>query len=844
MKKSCCSFATAQTYDVSKTSYVYICWLFPLVLLLILQVNTAVSAQQDATGKLLISEVGYNTIGDDSLEEWFELVNIGDAPLLLDDIRVGDEETTGGGEGMLRFPDGVTVGAGETLLIAQTAVGFRNLFGFAPDFEIQASDTAVPDLPPSRLWATGDMALGNDGDELLLLQDNVIIDAVNYGDRTTFFAPSVATVLRGQSIARIPANCDTDTAADWETAVIPTPGSVTFSDECAAVIDPDTLEELPTIGEIQGVGDASPFVNQSVSFRGIMTGYHADTNASGITFYTIFVQEYADQSDGDPQTSDAMPVFLGRERPFTQIGDALRITGQVTEFFGLTEIDDNGVQILVESSGNTLPEPILLDSLTDFEGESLEGMRVTTGDLRVAGATIASCSLFVLPQDGGERPFIRGDEETVVTLPLPILHHDETDCAPFPNVKTGDQIAPITGPLTYHFDQFKILTEPERPLVVTPAALPTPPTFPAPQQGQISVATFNMLNHFDNIDDTGNSAEPKPSLEAINQKQQKLHYAIANLLNCPTIIGVQEVEKEQLLLDLAAATAPDCGFTYQVVHFESPDARGIDLALLAHPDVRLLSSELMQTCTAVSTEVIDPSIACPANETPLFSRPPLRVDALVGDEPFTFVVNHFKSKRGGEAETVARRQMQARVLNLWAEGMLSADPEVNLVVMGDFNDYEQSRTTRALTANGRFTNILLNVPDDARYSFVFSGAAQLIDGILLSPSLVESVADVQILHVNADFPASYELDTTPALLPFRSSDHDLPIVLIDLNEPEVATAVPTVGVVETAVVPTLTPTSAPTPPADNRPLRGWIAAVVLAVGLLTILVIRRNRGKR
>ncbi len=61
---------------------------------------------------LLITEVFYNPPGEESEREWIEIANVGTAVLDLSDIKVGDEEQSGGGEGMRRFPAGHAVGTG------------------------------------------------------------------------------------------------------------------------------------------------------------------------------------------------------------------------------------------------------------------------------------------------------------------------------------------------------------------------------------------------------------------------------------------------------------------------------------------------------------------------------------------------------------------------------------------------------------------------------------------------------------------------------------------------------------------------------------------------------------
>ena len=171
---------------------------------------------------LLITELYYDPPGEESEREWFEIANVGTAVLDLSDFKLGDEEQSGGGEGMRRFPEGTQLAPEQALVVAQTAVGFRALFGTNPDFELTDSDPDIPDMRNYLLWATGDIALANDGDEVVLLNEgNLIIDSVNYGDRDTFFVPAVTAVFQAQSIERNPANCDTPAPCNSTTLAAP-----------------------------------------------------------------------------------------------------------------------------------------------------------------------------------------------------------------------------------------------------------------------------------------------------------------------------------------------------------------------------------------------------------------------------------------------------------------------------------------------------------------------------------------------------------------------------------------------------------------------------------------------
>ncbi len=248
-------------------------------------------AQPPETPTLLITEVYYNTPGDDALHEWLEIANVGSETIDISPYNIGDAETIGDYEGMVRFPKDSFIEAGQVIVVAQTAVSFQQTYGFKPDYEISDTDPTVPDMRDYPLWASGELGLANDGDEVLLLHKLTVLDTINYGDSTVFFSPAINGVLQGQSIERVPANCDTDTAAGWLPREFPTPGEITLEGDCPVPRNPAETNPLQPIGEIQGDGEYSPYVNQIVEFRGLVTGIQADQNTAGTTYYTIFVQD-------------------------------------------------------------------------------------------------------------------------------------------------------------------------------------------------------------------------------------------------------------------------------------------------------------------------------------------------------------------------------------------------------------------------------------------------------------------------------------------------------------------------------------------------------------------------
>jgi hypothetical protein len=180
---------------------------------------------------LLISEVLYKPIGADPDLEWIEIFNPTGLAIDLTPIKIGDEETQFGSEGMLQFPAGVSIGPGEVIVIANNAVAFLGLYGFKPDYEMNGTDPDVLDMTPYLLWASGKVDLSKSGDEVLILDGNdQIVDLVAYENSPyPGFQPTVPFVQTGHSIERQPAALDSDTAADWIDQFLPNPGVVVRS---------------------------------------------------------------------------------------------------------------------------------------------------------------------------------------------------------------------------------------------------------------------------------------------------------------------------------------------------------------------------------------------------------------------------------------------------------------------------------------------------------------------------------------------------------------------------------------------------------------------------------------
>jgi parallel beta-helix repeat protein len=186
-------------------------------------------AARASSTTLVISEVLYDPYGSEPDGEWIELYNLSRSTIDLSSYKLGDEPVQGGSEGMMSFPSGASAGPGQILIVANKASAFYATYGFYPDYELLASLPGVPDMLQSN-WSQGNVALSNEGDEVLLLDgSNTMVDGLSYGNSYAIFNPPAANVAEGHSLERSPVNVDGDTNADWIDQGTPQPGKVYLS---------------------------------------------------------------------------------------------------------------------------------------------------------------------------------------------------------------------------------------------------------------------------------------------------------------------------------------------------------------------------------------------------------------------------------------------------------------------------------------------------------------------------------------------------------------------------------------------------------------------------------------
>ncbi|MGC3977280.1 MAG: endonuclease [Paludibacteraceae bacterium] len=209
------------------------------------------------------------------------------------------------------------------------------------------------------------------------------------------------------------------------------------------------------------------------------------------------------------------------------------------------------------------------------------------------------------------------------------------------------------------------------------------------------VMSYNVENYFDCVDDSlTQDEEYLPTgirawnIEKYRAKQNHISKVIATAggWEPPALVALCEVESEKCMVDLTKYS-PLKNLKYKYVHYESPDARGVDVALLYQPEMfKPFHSEPIRINFPNSVRKTR-DILYVAGKIP------------TGDTLNIFVC-HFPSRLGGELESEDRRMFVASTLRAKVDSVFSADADANIIIMGDFNDYPTNESIeKMLKAN-------------------------------------------------------------------------------------------------------------------------------------------------
>ena len=544
----------------------------------------------------------------------------------------------------------------------------------------------------------------------------------------------------------------------------------------------------PTLHALQGTGSLSPFDGQQVEgVRGLVTS----VQGRGFT-----LQSPPGEEDADERSSEGLLVLRtdGAPTEMPAVGDLLLVDGVVRERRSASRANDLTVTTLEarswtrEQSGQPLPAAVVfgpggrplpraIADGADGPGalatlESLEGMLVELRAAIVVAPTTASGDVVVVadparvaaPAAGGRGVLPAAcDARDGERLLLDDL------LAKLPRADAGDRLAaPLVGVLGYAWGRYRL-----HPLA-TPAVERgglQPETAPAPPDGALTVASYNVKNLA--------ATSPRSRFAALARQ-------IVGALHAPAIVALEEIQDDSGPKDDSTVSAALTlrKLTDAIVAAGGPAYRAVDLPPEDGRDggetggnirVAFLLREVDGLSAAAEPERVERGSAAWSS-----ARKPLALRVEWRGRPLLLVANHWSSRLGDDGDFGARqppqrpsserRVAQAAVVAAFLDARLAAEPGLGAIVLGDFNDCESSPALARLTGDGRLDCLTRDVPPDRRHTTLFQGDAQALDHILITPNLRRAARSLNYgpVHLNVEFAE-------------QSSDHDPVLLVLDLQ---------------------------------------------------------------
>jgi predicted extracellular nuclease len=656
-----------------------------------------------------------------------------------------------------------------------------------------------------------------------------VVDFVGYGtanDSAGTPTPALSNTVSAQRITSPLAdtgNNKTDFVVAAPTPRAPTAPASGGTDCGATPIPPACIPGTMTIQDVQGDGFKSTLLGQTVTrVPGVVTAVSAGSSRG------FWIQE---QDPDATRVSASSGAFVFTSSASVSVGDDVLVTGKVNEYYPLssgetladtaslstTEIDPTLVTTV--STGDPLPAPVVItpttvpdlyaptvsggniealttvdptDSALEF-WEAHEGMRVEVDDARVVGPgdvqygeiyVTTKPSQLATPRGG---TYIAGYDSVPSGRLLVQPLNGVVPPANVGDVLTGATIGPVDWSTFGGYDIAATTTGSWQDNGLT-ATSATPQA-----SDQLAIATYNVEN----------LAPSDP-----DSKYAALAKGVVTNLASPDIISVEEIQDnsgatddgvvaaDQTLTKFTAAITAAGGPNYQWTEIDPiNDADGgepggnIRVVFLYNPARVSLdsvpggSTSTGVTVTAAPDGTADlsasPGLIDPTNAAWTASRKPLVAEFVFQGKKVIVVGNHLVAKLGdqnsdGRFQPAARvsevqREQQTTVLNGFVKSVLAVDPNANLVLAGDFNDYQFSPAVTTLTDNGAtLTDLIGTLPENQRYTYAYNGISQVLDHIFVTKALSSAgsaAVQYDVIHVNSEFAN-------------QASDHDPQVVRI------------------------------------------------------------------
>ncbi|MGJ5642751.1 endonuclease/exonuclease/phosphatase family protein [Formosa sp. S-31] len=298
-----------------------------------------------------------------------------------------------------------------------------------------------------------------------------------------------------------------------------------------------------------------------------------------------------------------------------------------------------------------------------------------------------------------------------------------------------------------------------------------------------TIAFYNLENLFDTEDDPFKFDESSPIMEIASERQLVYSEKIKNMAKviddigkettktAPTIIGISEIENRKVLNVLTNDMLLRES-NYGIVHFDSPDSRGIDVALLYKKQFFKIKSAKPYPVQLIDKE----------SGKRIYTRDELLVSGFLDGDLIHIIVNHWPSRRGGEDLSNYKREAAATLNKTIIDSLQTANPYAKIILMGDLNDNPTDSSLKTIL-NTKRDKQKLNLKDiynpmENLYLVGLGTTAyrdkwSLFDQIMVSKSLLKSDYKTYQFYKAGIFNPDYLITKTGPYkgYPFRSFDN-------------------------------------------------------------------------
>lgn len=777
------------------------------------------------------------------------------------------------------FP-AVPASAGEYIYVGSEEPGFVSFLGFAPDYtsgalSINGDDAIIVYQSGVIHDVFGEVGVDGTGANW------------EYLDGWAYRQPGAAA---SESFAAADwqfsgANA-LDGASDNASAASPIPLATYSSSGGGSTDNPAPQADRYLISQVQGNPDSygsnqfgeqdvSPIIGQQVEVEGIVVGDFQDGDADdNRNLSGFYLQEESTDEDDNALSSEGVFIYDSSFGVDVQLGDKVRVVGTVDQYFGETQIDSVSVVEVLDTAQLQQVTPAVISLLssnavtTDQNGnyqpdlEAYEGMLVSIADTLTLSEQFQLDRFNEVKLVAGERPY----QFTQLNVPDALLYDQALQTLGARRItyddglnqqnaeislldgfasyneanakRMGDTVTGLTGVLDYkwagnsasgatwrlrsHLDGSNVFTSTAAEISPNPRPL-APPAI----TGDLKVASFNVLNFFDTLDESGVvtaiGMDPRGADSQTEFDRQQLKLVNAIMALDADVLGLVELENDfdpvqdgstaiEVLVNALNAElgAAVYDYVYPGQQFVGTDA--IAVGFIYKPAVVTIAD-------GSSVALLDDSAAAqlPSFQSRDFAVDPIfdgvatnRVSAaisfshLASGDVFTVVANHFKSKgasgltdkanpnfdqQNGAGFWNQRRLDAAVAVTEWLATAPTGIDDEDIIILGDLNAYAMEEPVQYLLEHG-----FNNVEEPEAYSYVFDGQVGTLDYILVSDVLLEKFTAASLWHINSDEADAldYNLDFGKSDQYFdaetatRNSDHDPLMVGFEL-QPELTT---------------------------------------------------------